>query len=143
MNNVSDILNRQPPEELWAQRAINTACVILCQLYDRELDREAVFKSALKLKTDIVADRVLIDPDTGEHVAVETRLSTLQVCRDHNSEMQEESAFRRGYVHGYAAACDDVEAGKTIDLLNRHADKLNNEWRTKDLSEITPPPFIG
>ena len=63
----------------------------------------------------------------------------------------QEASFRRGYVHGYHNALDDLLEcarkanqpipDKIVQILNHHADNLQN-WRT-DRKTLTPPPNFG
>lgn len=137
---LSDLLDRQPPDAEWAKRAIDTACRMLCELYGGA-DRETVFSLAMQLKSDIRNDNRYTDPETGESLGASSTLETLMKCRDTESEEASEQSYRRGYVHGYSSACDDVAASKSIEAMNHHVDTLN-DWRTEDCREIVTPPSI-
>jgi hypothetical protein len=60
-----------------------------------------------------------------------------------DSSQAGEHAYRRGFMQGYVAALDDVEAGKSMDRMNDYVNTSLREWREGDCDNRQPPPAIS
>lgn len=129
---MSDPQNTTRPEPAWVQASRR-----IVQRLDDELrevpERGDVWELALKLRDAI---------NEGGGKTKPVPFAILSACRDPEREAIGEQSFRRGYVHGYSQACDDIDAGKTKHQRDKHVDTLN-EWRAGDCDHETEPPAIG
>lgn len=57
-------------------------------------------------------------------------------------DQKTESAYRRGYSHGYAFAIDDVKSGSTLKKMLSHFDKKIMTWRYRKTETVTFPPIL-
>ena len=63
------------------------------------------------------------------------------------SENCDDSSFRRGYMHGYNACCDDVEYGATRKQIYNFIDNILMPWRygkeKYPINKMIWPPSIN
>jgi hypothetical protein len=56
---------------------------------------------------------------------IEITKETLKKARENYND----SSFRRGYMHGYNACCDDIEYGATRKKIYNFIDNVLRPWR--------------
>jgi hypothetical protein len=137
---MNDLFNRNPPEAEWARQAVETATMILAELYIGS-ERKAVWELVLQLQSDVRGEVKHVDQQTGELIGKTVSYAALMECKDPNGLAERESSYRRGYVHGYCHACDDVQDSRSISEMNKHVDTLM-EWRADDCFKFVVPPGI-
>ncbi|BAQ85365.1 hypothetical protein [uncultured Mediterranean phage uvMED] len=63
------------------------------------------------------------------------------------SENYDDSSFRRGYMHGYNACCDDAEYGATRKQIGNFIDNILRPWRfgkkKYPMNKMIIPPSIN
>jgi len=58
------------------------------------------------------------------------------------SEKFDDRDYRRGYIHGYLAALDDQEAGKSLKDMTVFFNTKLWDWWEEDCSEFVVPPEL-
>ena len=57
-------------------------------------------------------------------------------------EKFDDRAFRRGFIHGYMMALDNIQAGHGYNAMNDFFNEQLMRWRESDCSAMVQPPEI-